>query len=59
MAFAAWLSGVDSILMAKVGLTHDDLPDGPSYDSWSGGSSQADYARQLLAEAGYTEVEDD
>lgn len=57
MEFKDWLGEVDDYLRSKTGLTHDDFADGPSNDSWRGGVTPEDYARQLLEEAGWTEEE--
>ena len=51
--FGKWLSIVDAVLWDQCGLTHRDLPDGPSYDSWDSGMSPEEYALYLLYGAGF------
>jgi hypothetical protein len=56
--FDQWMKDVDKYLLRKVGLTHSDLPDFPSYDMWSDGISAEEAAQDLLEEEGFTDGED-
>ena len=51
--FEEWYREANAACVALCGLGIDDLPDGPSYDSWEAGISPADYARDQLIDEGF------
>lgn len=53
LTFTAWLAAADKHVRALVGVRLDDLPDGPSYDSWADEVSPEEYAETLLEEEGF------
>lgn len=55
LTLAAWLADVDRHLLEVAGVTHRDLADGPSWDSWNDEVDPHEYADELLAEAGFPE----
>lgn len=56
--FKEWYDKVNVYVMSKIGLGIDDLPDGPSWDSWEGGMSPEDYGDERLREEGYSDDEE-
>lgn len=48
ITFAEWLKAVDAVLLQRVGLPSDCLPDGPSYQSYEDGYSPKRYASKLI-----------
>ena len=51
--FKEWLRKADRCIEAVCGLGLDDLPDGPSWDSWNDGVKPKDYAIMMLEEEGF------
>ena len=51
--FKEWLRKADRCIAAVCGLGLDDLPDGPSWDSWDDGVKPKDYAIMILEEEGF------
>ncbi len=52
-AFDRWYTKVDRIVSSLAGIGIDDLPDGPSWDSWASGATPNEYAIERLQEEGY------
>lgn len=48
MTFDEWLKEVDKILMKRIGLTQDCLPDWLSYDTWETGTSPEGGAEECI-----------
>jgi hypothetical protein len=51
--FANWLKRANQICENMVGLSLDDLPDGPSWDSWDAGVEADIYVTEILSDNGY------
>jgi len=51
--FKEWFRKADRCIEAVCGLGLDDLPDGPSWDSWNDGVKPKDYAIMMLEEEGF------
>ena len=51
--FKEWFRLADQFVEAVCGLGLDDLPDGPSWDSWNDNVSPADYVQMILEEEGF------
>ncbi len=52
MDFEEWFKKADRICARLIGLSLDDLSDGPSWDSWDAGITPQEYVRDRLAEEG-------
>ncbi len=50
--FNQWYARVDAECVALCGFGIDDLPDGPSWDSWADEVPADEYARTIVREAG-------
>jgi hypothetical protein len=51
--FEAWYSAADKVCGAICGLGIDDLPDGPSWDSWDAGMTPREYVMDRLESEGF------
>lgn len=48
LTFQQWRAAVDKILLAKVGMSADDLADFNSYDAWDSEMTPDEGARECL-----------
>lgn len=53
MEFEEWFNEADRICLEICGLGINDIPDGPSWDSWDSGMLPRDYVVTLLEEEGF------
>lgn len=53
MTFDQWMYRVDQIIMRKVSMTHDDIPDKDYYSMWSSETSPAECVTQVFEDEGY------
>lgn len=53
ITYDRWIDKANAYIAEKTeGLSLDDLPDGPSWDSWHAGESPEEYAASILEDAG-------
>lgn len=49
LTFKEWLAKVDAVLLSRVGMTHTDLSDFESFDSWDSGMTPEEGAEVCIA----------
>jgi hypothetical protein len=57
LTLGQWLKAVDAHLLGVIGLTHRDLADFPSYDSWADGLTPVEGAYICAVE--YSDMPED
>jgi hypothetical protein len=58
MTFEQWKTAVDVVLMAKIGLMQEDLPDWLARDAFEDGLTPDEAAQECLEEAGWYDDKD-